>query len=178
EGTRISETFSKTEFEVEQDVKTVVNKTKELVVCSYPTRDLDRLLSFYNAAKESERDLVIDLKQAYLLKLFQTSEHWRKVFPRPDDKRIKINIPRKSWGLISKDIDYWTANQLMQDYDKWEREFLDYQNATNYQEIAAHQNDLLFYCSDYPLQQLSDMRPEGGSDSVRSLTAPIDDTMQ
>jgi ribonuclease J len=67
EGTRIVETFSKTEFEVEQDVKTIVNKSKKLVVCSYPTRELDRLLSFYNAAKETERDLVIDLNQAYLL---------------------------------------------------------------------------------------------------------------
>jgi ribonuclease J len=178
EGTRISETFSKTEFEVEQDVKSVVNKTNKLVVCSYPTRDLDRLLSFYNAAKESERDLVIDLKQAYLLKLFQTSEHWKKVFPRPDDNRIKINIPRKSWGLIGKDVDYWTANQLMQDYDKWEREFLDYRNATNYQEVAAHQKDLIFYCSDYQLQQLIDIRPDNGSTYIRSLTEPFDDEME
>lgn len=178
EGTRISETFSKTEFEVEHDVKTTVNKTSKLVVCSYPTRDLDRLLSFYNAAKESERDLVIDMKQAYLLKLFQTSEHWKKVFPRPDDKRIRINIPRKSWGLIGKDVEYWTANQVAQDYDKWEREFLDYRNAINYQEIAAHQKDLIFYCSDYNLQQLINVRPEGGSTYIRSLTEPFDDEME
>lgn len=178
EGTRISETFSKTEFEVEQDVKSVVNKTKKLVVCSYPIRDLDRLLSFYNAAKESDRDLVVDLKQAYLLKLFQTSEHWKKVFPRPDDKRIKINIPRKSWGLIGKDIEYWTSKLLLEDYDKWEREFLDYRNATNYQEISANQKSLIFYCSDYQLQQLIDVRPEDGSTYIRSLTEPFDDEME
>jgi ribonuclease J len=55
EGTRIHETYSKTEFEVEQDVKKIVNESKKLVICNYPTRDLDRLLSFYSAAKESER---------------------------------------------------------------------------------------------------------------------------
>lgn len=98
EGTRVDETYSKTEFEVEQDIKKVVNATKELVICNYPTRDLDRLLSFYNAAKESNRDLAIDLKQAYLLRLFQTSEKWRNVYPAPDDKRIKIFCARKSWG--------------------------------------------------------------------------------
>lgn len=35
EGTRKAETFSKTEFEVEQDVMTIVNKTKKIVVCLY-----------------------------------------------------------------------------------------------------------------------------------------------
>src|SRR5690606_17517836 len=34
EGTRVEETFSATEFSVEQDVKTIVNKTKGLVVCT------------------------------------------------------------------------------------------------------------------------------------------------
>src|SRR5437016_4320637 len=80
EGTRFSDTFSKTESEVEQDVKSIINKTQQLAVCSFPTRDLDRLLSFYNAAKEAGRELVVDLKQAYLLKLFQTSEQWKSVF--------------------------------------------------------------------------------------------------
>ena len=46
EGTRIHETYSKTEYEVEGDVNKIVERTKKLVVCSYPTRDLDRLLSF------------------------------------------------------------------------------------------------------------------------------------
>lgn len=42
----IREFLSITEFEMESDVKRIVSKTKELVVCSFPTRDLDRLLSF------------------------------------------------------------------------------------------------------------------------------------
>jgi ribonuclease J len=109
EGTRIHEDYSKTEVDVEADVIKIVNNTEDLVVCSYPTRDLDRLLSFYNAAKQSGRDLVIDLKQAYILKLFQTSDNWKSVYPKPKDKGIKIYIPKKGWGLIDKDIDYWTG---------------------------------------------------------------------
>jgi ribonuclease J len=103
------EDYSKTEVDVEADVIKIVNNTEDLVVCSYPTRDLDRLLSFYNAAKQSGRDLVIDLKQAYILKLFQTSDNWKSVYPKPKDKGIKIYIPKKGWGLIDKDIDYWTG---------------------------------------------------------------------
>lgn len=178
EGTRVEETTSKTELDVEIDAKAVVQKTKGLVVCAYPPRDLDRLLSFYNAAKASQRDLVIDMKQAYLLKLFQTSEVWKKVFPRPDDKLIKVYIPRKSWGLIGKDPDRWPTKQLLQDYDVWEREFLDYRNAVDYRGVAANQKDLIFFCSDYQLHQLIDIRPVAGSSYVRSLTEPFDEEME
>lgn len=177
EGTRIAETFSKTEFEVEDDVKSIVNRTKQLVVCTYPTRDLDRLVSFYNAAKETGRDLVIDLKQAYLLKLFQTSENWKSIFPRPDDKMIKIYIPKKSWGLKDKDVGYWTEKQLLQDYKKWEQEFLGYQNAIDYRDVSSHQKEVIFYCNDYQLQQLIDVRPTEGSSYIRSSTEPFDDEM-
>lgn len=178
EGTRVEETFSKTESDVERDVKEVVAKTKKLVICAYPPRDLDRLLSFYNAAKEAERDLVIDMKQAYLLKLFQTSETWKKVFPSPTDKRIKVYIPRKSWGIVGRDVERWTEKQLLQDYDVWEREFIDYGNAVNYQDVAANQKDLSFFCSDYQLHQLIDIRPDEGSSYIRSLTEPFDDEME
>jgi len=178
EGTRIAETFSKTEFQVEEDVKNIVDRTKELVVCTYPTRDLDRLVSFYNAAKDSGRDLVIDLKQAYLLKLFQTSEQWKWIFPRPDDKIIKIYIPKKSWGLKDKDIGYWTEKQLLQDYKKWEQEFLDYQNAIDYRNVSSKQKEFIFYCNDYQLQQLIDIRPAMGSSYIRSSTEPFDPEME
>jgi ribonuclease J len=180
EGTRINETFSETEFKVEKDVGAIVAKTKNLIVCTYPARDLDRMLSFYNVAKSSERDLVIDLKQAYLLKLFQKSEKWKSMFPRPGDRKIKIFLPRKSWGLVGRDniSSYWTERQLMHDYDPWEREFIDYPNAVTYQEISSHQKDFIFYCNDYALQQLIDVRPLEGSRYIRSQTEPFDEEME
>ena len=70
EGTRVAETQSITEYDVESISTKIINETEQLVICSYPIRDLDRLMSFYLAAKNSGRFLVIDLKQAYLLKLF------------------------------------------------------------------------------------------------------------
>ena len=45
---------------VETEVTKIVNDTKQLVVCSYPMRDLDRFHSFYLAAKATGRYLVID----------------------------------------------------------------------------------------------------------------------
>jgi ribonuclease J len=120
------------------------------------------------------------LKQAYLLKLFQTSEHWKKVFPKPTDKRIKVYLPRKSWGLIGRNniSHYWSEKQLLQDYDAWEREFVDYPNAVDYRDVSSKQKDIIFYCSDYQLQKLIDVRPSEGSSYVRSQTEPFDDEME
>jgi ribonuclease J len=167
-----------TEFEVESDVKRMVSKTKGLVVCSFPTRDLDRMLSFYNAAKEAERELVIDLKQAFLLKLFQASEQWKNVFPRPDDKHIRVYIPRKNWGILGKDPEVWTEKLLFEDYKEWEREFLDYGNRADYRDVSAYQKEMIFCCNDFQLKELTDVRPEEGSQYVRSTTEPFDDEME
>jgi ribonuclease J len=139
---------------------------------------LDRLLSFYNAAAQSNRDLVIDLKQAYLLKLFNTSDTCKVTYPAPDDKRIKIYIPRKVWGLIDKDINYWTKKLLLADYCDWADEFLDYDNHVDYRDVSSHQQDMIFYCSDFQLQELIDVKPMRDSTYIRSSTEPFDDEMK
>lgn len=178
EGTRVQEQFSKTELDVEADVIQLINGTENLVVCSYPTRDLDRFLSFYNAAVKCNRDIIIDLKQAYLLKLFHSSDFCKGTYPAPDDKRIKIYIPRKVWGLIDKDISYWTKKQILADYENWADEFIDYDNHVDHRDVSTHQKEVIFYCSDFQLQELIDVRPAQNSSYIRSSTEPFDDEMK
>ncbi|HWP78576.1 MAG TPA: MBL fold metallo-hydrolase [Candidatus Nitrosotenuis sp.] len=178
EGTRVEYNSSPTEFDVEKDVKDIVNSTKKLVVVSYPTRDLDRLLSFYLAAKQTNRTLVIDLKQAYLLKLFEQSEKYKGTYPSPDDSMIRIYVPRKSWGLIDKAKEYWTDKQILNDYDVWERQFISRANSVDYRDVSSKQQEYMFYCSDYRLQELIDVRPQEGSSYIRSSTEPFDDEMR
>ena len=178
EGTRIAEEFSQTEQDVENNIKDIVKRTENLVICTYPTRDLDRLLSFYNASKESNRELVIDLKQAYILKLFDQSEYLKGNYPSPKDSKIKIYIPRKSWGLIDKDLNIWTKKVLLGDYDNWADEFVDYENAVDHRDVSSDQKSLIFYCSDFQLQELIDVRPKENSAYIRSSTEPFDDDMR
>ena len=178
EGTRVQKADSKTEFDVEQGSTKIINDTEQLVICGYPIRDLDRLMSFYLAAKNTNRFLVIDLKQAYLLKLFAGSANFSNMYPRPDDAHIKIFLPRGSWGLIDKDLSKFSDKLLRMDYKKWEQEFLDYPNAIDYRYVAANQKDLIFYCSDFNLQNLIDIKPSPGSTYIRSLTEPFDVEME
>ena len=178
EGTRIAEQFSQTEQDVENEVKKIIQSTNNLVICTYPTRDLDRVLSFYNAAKDSGRQLVIDLKQAYILKLFDQSEFLKGVYPSPKDSNVKIYIPRKSWGLIDKDLNTWTKKILLGDYGNWVEEFIDYENSVDHRDITSSQKDVVFYCSDFQLQELIDIRPERSSVYIRSSTEPFDDDMR
>jgi hypothetical protein len=114
-------------------------------------------VTFYKAAVESGRDLVIDLKQAYLLSLFRTSEKCKGDYPGPDDKHIKIYLPKKSWGLIDKDVGVWSQKQRDSDYKVWEREFLDYGNAVNCRDVSTNEKDLVFFCSPEDCQ-ISDHR--------------------
>lgn len=178
EGTRVQENFSKTELDVENEILDIVKETDNLVVCSYPCRDLDRLLSFYNAAVKSERDLVIDLKQAYILKLFQSSKYSSGIYPQVSDKRIKIYIPKKGWGLIGKDTSKWTKKLLLEDYDNWADEFIDYDNHVDSSDVSKNQKEMIFYCSDFQLQALMDTRPKENSSYIRSSTEPFDDEME
>jgi len=178
EGTRVSETSSMTEYDVESQVTKIINNTKNLVVCGYPIRDLDRLLSFYLAAKNTGRYLVVDLKQAYLLKLFNLSKTLKGKYPSPLDKHLKIYIPRGTWGLLDKDLKKFSERQLVMDYSGWQQEFLDYPNAVDYRDIIKNQKDFMFYCSDYKLQELIDVKPKEGSSYIRSLTEPFDEEME
>ena len=178
EGTRINKQDSITEFDVESKVSNVINDTENLVVCTYPTRDLDRLLSFYNSIKDTGRDLVIDTKQAYLLKLFQASDEWRNIYPSPQDPKIKVFVSRKSWGLLDKNRDEWHDSLVQADYKEWEREFLDYPNYVDYRDVKANQKKFVFYCSDFQLLNLIDVRPSEKSSYIRSSTEPFNDEMK
>ena len=178
EGTRVNSTKSLTEYDVETTVVDIVNNTKGLAICGYPIRDLDRLMSFFIAAKNTNRYLVIDMKQAYLLKLFHESENLRGHYPSPIDKNIKIYIQRGTWGLLDKNKDKFSEEQLYADYSMWQRPFLDYPNAIDYRDIKKNQKDFIFFCSDFRLQDLIDIKPDEGATYIRSLTEPFDVEME
>lgn len=178
EGTRLDvKEPSRTETDVEADVGAAVSKAGALAVCSYPVRDLDRFMSIYNAAKRSGRDMVVDLKQAYLLRLFR--EAGIRGYPAHDDRNIRIFVPRKSWGLYGRPPGQWPKKIADADYAVWERELIDMNNAVGADHVRERQRECVMYCSDFGLSSLIDVRPErGASTFIRSQTEPFSDEME
>ena len=63
EGTRINSTQADSEEHVKEVAKERVDKTRGLAVVNFPVRDTDRMQSFYQVAQQTDRALVINLKQ-------------------------------------------------------------------------------------------------------------------
>ena len=167
EGTKINEKergFS--EQEVYERVLKFIMETKGLVVINHPARDIDRFITFYNAAKASGRKLVIPLKQVYLYRLLKDNDRGLKL-PSIDDENIGIYLHKASWGRYEAS-----------DYDRWEQEFLDMKNAVTSRQINANQDRYIFYCNYYQLKELIDIKPESGSIYIYSLSEPYDEEQE
>ncbi|MCE5214937.1 MAG: MBL fold metallo-hydrolase [Methanobacterium sp.] len=181
EGTRINRTNNITEADIERKAVEEVSKSQGLVLVNYPLRDLDRLITFYNVAQKTDRKLVVSLKQAYILNLFQGQEY-------PDIDDVIIYKPRRGWGLIDDKSyacveDEWLCTsdidplQIHRDYKKWERDFLDADNIINYRDLQEEPGEYLFRCDFFELKELIDIKPADAV-YIKSSTEPFDDQMQ
>jgi ribonuclease J len=173
EGTRVNSTQVDSEEHVKEVAKERVEKTNGLVVVNFPVRDTDRMQSFFQVAEQTDRALVINLKQAYLLELFRESGIGT---PRIDDDHIRVYIPRKTWGVYKDDR--FSEKIQLQDYDYWEREFLDHANAVTAKDISENQDQYIFRCDFFELKELIDVKPEAGSSYIRSVCEPFDVEME
>ncbi len=178
EGTRMLDSDSVSEKDVQQIISTKIRDYKGFVAINYPIRDLDRLLTFYNIAQEVGRELVVNLKQAYMLNLFKGKGY-------PDISDVAIYVPRKGWGLIDNESyafyqDQWICSpkideyQIHFDYNRWERDLLNQENTINYTHIRENPAQYLFRCDFFELKELIDIKPEKGL-YIRSMTEPFDE---
>ncbi|MGZ4908362.1 MAG: MBL fold metallo-hydrolase RNA specificity domain-containing protein [Halobacteriota archaeon] len=92
--------------------------------------------------------------------------------PKLDDEHIRVYIPRKGWGVYKDDR--FSEKIQQQDYDLWEREFLDHPHAVTAQDIRDDQGAYIFRCDFFELKELIDIRPEPGSYYIRSTCEPFD----
>lgn len=173
EGTRIDNQNIKTELDVQNEISTIIGETSGLVVANWPSRDTDRLWSFFNAAVENDRILVISSKQAYLLnQLASTGAN----VPSINDKNIRIFIQRRSWGLLGISDQ---KDQVLRDYSfvKWELEFLDHPNMVTFKDIQNDYSHYVFRADLFDMTDLIDIKPPLNSVYIRSMVEPFDDEM-
>jgi ribonuclease J len=171
EGTRIDEESSRKEADVEDEVSTITSKSRGLSVCNWPVRDTDRLISFLNAAKRMDKILTISLKQAYLIE--QLSKCKDSIVPKLKDKNLALYAMRKDWGLIGTDCE---KRLIRADYDVWERDYL--KDSICCHDVKNNQNKFMFFCTNFDLKELIDIKPKEGSVYIKSVCEPFDIEME
>ena len=179
EGTRVGDEVETkperkmgfTEEQVLRKIDGFVKETKGLVVANFPARDIDRFNTFYKAAVDNDRKLIIDLKQAYLLKMLENDKHLD--VPRFYDKNILIYIKRCKNGFITESVPF---TEKEKDYYLWQREFLNLKNSVTFKDID--QKKAIFSCNSFEFSELVDIQPMEGSAYIYSLCEPFNIGME
>ncbi|MFW9991843.1 MAG: MBL fold metallo-hydrolase [Candidatus Odinarchaeota archaeon] len=190
EGTRITEKENIDETWVEKEATKVLKSTKGFAIANFPPRDVDRLMSFYNASKNAGRKLLINFAQANLLD--QLSKSKKSEYPTIEDEGIAIYAEPKSWFLINKknplaelekelessSLEEATKAQVLMDYSTWEREYLEKEEfIVKTAEIRKNRSEFLLYCPYSVFEHLIDIKPESGS-FLWSKTIPFTEEME
>ncbi len=155
EGTRAGPDPRKnlTEGQVRSHVDSVLARSSSLaLVCTYP-RDIDRLITLYEAAQQAERDLVVSLKTAHLL---TTVAHFSPSSSLP--------VPGKSPGVR-------VYGRTKKRFYNWEKPFLP--EAISAEEVRAHGSQYLLSLDLMHFAELIDIRPPAGSPFIHSMSEPF-----
>jgi ribonuclease J len=172
EGTRVSDRTTFGELDLERKLYSLVSDIDGLVIVNFPIRDTDRMRSFINAAKFVDRKLVINMKQAYTLRLLEQTG----ITDLPKIDEIGIYIPRKGWGILNNEK--YPDYIQMKDYLHWEQDLIDRPNSVTDEDIKENPKDYIFRCDFYELKYLFDVAPPEGSIYIRSVTEPVDEEME
>ena len=162
EGTRMSNNDSRQNFsepEVKKQAQQVIQSTDKIVFAAHYSRDIDRFNSFYNAAKESNRQLVITPKTAHLLTKLLDDKHLSVPDPLKDEN-ILVYYKRKKTGSFDN-----------KDYYLWERAFLD--KKVTYDYIQKHQKQLVMDLDFNQFTELIDIKPDPASHFIHSMSEPF-----
>jgi ribonuclease J len=181
EGTRIDSTENKLEIDIEHDVTELARSHEGLIIVNYPIRDLARFYTFFNAAKASERTLVVNTKQAFLLNEFAGMG-----YPEIDD--VAVYVSRKSWGLTGGDSyicmdDEWRCSDdldpeyVTADYKGWEKDFISWDNNVTYKDLQEHPEQYIFQCDIFEFKELIDIKPKNAI-YIKSKTEPFNEEME
>jgi len=156
EGTRITDPETdESEQKVFDDCNAHVKSNKGLVLADFNFKDMDRLRTFYNVAKENDRKFVVDISDVVYLK--HLSKDPQLNVPNYTDENIAIFKPLKT---------SWT---------KLQKELLDEPNIVTAEDIAKNQDKMICSFSFWNFGALIDIQPTSGSLYIHSLSEPFND---
>jgi len=166
EGTRIREKEREESEElVFKESSKIVSDTDRLVLVDFNFKDVDRLRTFYNIAKNSGRKFVVKLNDAYFLKYLSRDEHLD--VPNINDEDIIIYLPKRGSGMYSDS-----------DYAKNDGQFLNLHNAWTAEQIRAREDKVLCALGFYSFTALIDMKPKPGARYIHSASEPYNEEQE
>jgi len=160
EGTRINKNGKEESEEiVYNDSNKIVSGSDRLVFADFNFKDVDRMRTFYNIAKENDRKFVVKLNDAYFLKYL--SQDPKLNVPKLDDEDVVIYLPKKGSGTY-----------LDSDYKGGEKQFIDQDNCWTADQISTRKSNVLCAMGFYSFTSLIDIKPKPGAIYIHSASEP------
>ena len=162
EGTNLFRAEVSTEQELMQKLRRVVEKTPGDVLADFSKSDIDRLKSFYNVAKSSDRKLIITSKQAFLLHKL-TEEDKRLKIPSLNDESIYV---------------YQKSKKRLFGWEKEIRDIVGLNKMIDGNDLEKGKLKAILVLSLYDFEELVKIKPKAGSCYILSSSEPINEEME
>ena len=156
EGTNVDKETNVSEQEVYENGFKAIKGTRGLVIADFSPRDVNRLLTFLQVARDTNRKLTILPRDAYLLKTMRLLE------PEIPDIAQENAIVIYQETTASKSPDSWLRN-IYQDYSS---------KIVLAKDISSNQSDFILCFSFWDLNELPSIQPRVGSLYVFSSSEP------
>jgi len=162
EGTNVQREANVSELEVYRHGLKAVRSADGLVVADFAARDVDRLLTFLQIARETGRRLAVLPRDAYLLKTMRLLE------PDTPDIAREEGLAIYQDTTASKNPSLWLRN-LCQEYDS---------KLVLARDVDSAQGEFILAFSFFDLNELPSIRPRPGSLYVYSSSEPHDEEQE
>ncbi len=162
EGTNAQREANVSEQEVYENGLKAVSGAKSLVIADFSARDVDRLLTFLQIARDTGRKLAILPRDAYLLKTVRLLE------PEIPDIAHDDNIVIYQETVASRSPNIWLRNI----YDEYDSKIV------LAEDVSTAQDQFILCFSFFDLNELPSMRPRAGSLYVYSSSEPHDEEQE
>ena len=156
EGTRITDLETdESEQKVYNDCNANVKDNDALVIADFNFKDMDRMRTFYDIAKDNDRKFVVDINNVAYLK--HLSKDPQLGIPDFSDEHIAIFKPLKS------------------SYSKSQKDLFDEPNLITADDVIKNQDKMICAFSFWNFGSLIDIKPNPNSLYIHSASEPWDD---
>lgn len=162
EGTNVLRETNVAEHEVYENGLKAVTSSNSLVIADFSPRDVDRLLTFLQIARDTGRKLAILPRDAYLLKTMRLLE------PETPDIARDDNLVIYQETTASKYPSFWLRN-IYREYDT---------KIVLAEDVSSAQDQFILCFSFFDLNELPSIRPKAGSLYIYSSSEPHDEEQE